>query len=185
MSEAAVDEKKAPAPGMPTKLILMIGGGVLLLVVIGVVLFLTLGKSHDKADKGEQAEEHASETKTAHKDGGKEGGEGGHKGGGKNEPGPIFDLDPFIVNLADTVDSHYLKVTVKLELERPEVAEMLTQRTPQVRDTVLILLSSKEAASIRSAQGKLQLREDLIHRVNSLLPKGGVRGAYFTDFIVQ
>ena len=34
-------------------------------------------------------------------------------------PGAIYDVDPFIVNLADTPEVRYLKLTVKLELENP------------------------------------------------------------------
>ena len=37
-----------------------------------------------------------------------------------NGPGAIYDVDPFIVNLADTPEVRYLKLTVKLELESPD-----------------------------------------------------------------
>jgi flagellar FliL protein len=56
---------------------------------------------------------------------------------------------------------------------------------PQLRDTILILLSSKDAASLRTPQGKFQLKEELTQRANALLPKGGIRSAYFTEFVVQ
>ena len=97
----------------------------------------------------------------------------------------MFDLDPFIVNLADVPESRYLKLTVKLELDRPEIAAELSTRIPQVRDTILILLSSKDTAGLRNPQGKFQLRDELTQRVNALLPKSGVRSAYFTEFVVQ
>lgn len=179
MADETDDNKKPAAlPGvLPMKMVIILAVGVLVLGIGGAIAFMSMTKGHDKTD---QAAEHAGEAKSA----GKEAGDGGQKSA-KDGPGPIFDLDPFVVNLADPSDSHYLKVTMKLELERADTAEQLTQRTPQVRDAVLILLSSKDSASIRTAQGKLQLREDLIRKVNSLLPKGGVRGAYFTEFIVQ
>jgi flagellar FliL protein len=104
------------------------------------------------------------------------------KGGG---PGAIYDVDPFIVNLADTPEVRYLKLTVKLELENQQASVELANRTPQLRDTILVLLTSKDSASIRTAQGKFQLRDEITQRVNSLLPKPGVRAAYFTDFVVQ
>jgi flagellar FliL protein len=97
----------------------------------------------------------------------------------------MFDLDPFIVNLADVPETRYLKLTVKLELDRPEIAAELSTRIPQVRDTILILLSSKDTAGLRNPQGKFQLRDELTQRVNALLPKSGVRSAYFTEFVVQ
>jgi flagellar FliL protein len=54
-----------------------------------------------------------------------------------------------------------------------------------VRDTVLVLLSSKDVNSVRTPQGKFQLRDEITQRVNGLLPKAGIRAAYFTDFVVQ
>jgi flagellar FliL protein len=100
-------------------------------------------------------------------------------------PGAIYDIDPFIVNLADTPEVRYLKLTVKLELESQDASAELASRIPQLRDTILVLLTSKDAASIRTPQGKFQLRDEITQRVNSLLPKPGVRAAYFTDFVVQ
>ena len=184
MADEKEEDKTVAAPVgvLPIKLVIVIVVGVLLVGIGGAIAFMSLTKGHDKSAAGEAAvDAGASREEAGHSD--KEGGSGGASA--KNVPGPIFDLDPFVVNLADADDVHYLKVSVKLELDRPETAEVLTTRIPQVRDSVLILLSSKDSASIRSAQGKLQLREDLILKVNSLLPKAGVRGAYFTEFIVQ
>jgi flagellar FliL protein len=97
----------------------------------------------------------------------------------------MFDLDPFIVNLADQPEIRYLKIVVKLEVESEAVAADLSARVAQVRDTVLVLLSSKDVNSVRTSQGKFQLRDEITQRVNGLLPKPGVRAAYFTDFVVQ
>jgi flagellar FliL protein len=108
-----------------------------------------------------------------------------HEGPKVNAPGAIYDIDPFIVNLADTPEVRYLKLTVKLELESQDASAELASRVPQLRDTILVLLTSKDAASIRTPQGKFQLRDEITQRVNSLLPKPGVRAAYFTDFVVQ
>ncbi|MCE9535288.1 MAG: flagellar basal body-associated FliL family protein, partial [Nitrospirae bacterium] len=114
-------------------------------------------------------------------------GESGHKGEGKagTAKGVMFDVDPFIVNLADAQDVKYLKLTVKLEMDNQEGADALTERIPQVRDTILVLLTSKESSSIRTTQGKFQLRDEITQRVNSLLPKPAVHTVYFTDFVVQ
>ena len=186
MADEKEEDKKAAAPAgvLPIKLVVVIVVGVLVLGIGGAIAFMSLTKGHDKPQSAEAASDSSHE---APKEAAGHGDKGGDKGGSaaKGAPGPIFDLDPFVVNLADPDDVHYLKVTVKLELDRPETVETLTARMPQVRDAVLILLSSKDSAGIRTAQGKLQLREDLILKTNSLLPKGGVRGAYFTEFIVQ
>jgi flagellar FliL protein len=179
----AVEEAKAPvlAPGLPMKMVIMIAVGMLLLGLGGAALLFHFMKG--TAPSSVKTEEPASEASAS----AKEGHDAGSKpqAGAMAQVGAIYDLDPFIVNLADTPEIHYLKVTVKFELERPDVTEELNKRLPQTRDAILVLLSSKEAASVRSTQGKLQLREEILQRVNALLPKGGARGVYFTDFIVQ
>jgi flagellar protein FliL len=102
-----------------------------------------------------------------------------------NGPGVMFDVEPFIVNLADMQEVRYLKITVKLELETQEASVELASRMPQIRDTLLVLLTSKDSASIRTTAGKFQLRDEITQRINSLLSKPTVHTAYFTDFVVQ
>ena len=109
--------------------------------------------------------------------------EGGHAAGG--ETGAIADLDPFIVNLADSPEVRYLKVTMKLEMENLGAVEDVKARTPQIRDAILVLLSSLDSVTARSPQGKYKLREDVTQRINGLLPKKSVKMAYFTDFVIQ
>ncbi|MFQ5543471.1 MAG: flagellar basal body-associated protein FliL [Nitrospiria bacterium] len=97
----------------------------------------------------------------------------------------IFDLDPFVVNLADTPDVRYLKVTIKLDLLKEQYVEQVTKRIAQIRDTLLILLSSKEFEAVRTVEGKMELRDEILQRVNSLFRRRKVRNAYFTDFVTQ
>ncbi|WP_447977066.1 flagellar basal body-associated FliL family protein [Candidatus Nitrospira bockiana] len=174
----ATEEKVVVAPpaGLPIKLVIIIAVVTLLLGLGAALVFVKLtGKEHvessPKEAKAAAPEKHAEATTKVV--------------GAAGPPGAIYDLDPFIVNLADAPESRYLKITVKLELDRPEVSGELAGRVPHVRDAVLILLTSKEASALRSPQGKFQLREEITERVNALLPKGGVRSAYFTEFVVQ
>jgi flagellar FliL protein len=111
-------------------------------------------------------------------------GEKGGEQGGATKIGPILDLDPFIVNLADS-EPRFLKVTLKLELDTPVAKTELNERIPQVRDSILMLLSSKEAQTLKPTSGKLQLRDEILQRINSLLANGQARNAYFTEFVVQ
>ncbi|HLF85539.1 MAG TPA: flagellar basal body-associated FliL family protein [Nitrospiria bacterium] len=99
--------------------------------------------------------------------------------------GFIYALDPFIVNLADTPEIRYLKVTIKLDLENEELSKELEGHLAQIRDTLLILLSSKDYEGIRSIEGKFRLREEIVERANNIVKKGKVKTAYFTEFVVQ
>ena len=178
MSEA---ESKPPAPvaeGIPLKMVIIIVAGTLVLGLGGAFALLkfTAG-GHGGDDQKAEA--------TVAKAAGQSETEAKHDAPKVSGPGAIYDIEPFIVNLADTPEVRYLKLTVKLELESQDVSAELASRTPQLRDTILVLLTSKDSASIRTTQGKFQLRDEITQRVNSLLPKPGVRAAYFTDFVVQ
>jgi flagellar FliL protein len=58
-------------------------------------------------------------------------------------------------------------------------------KTPQVRDLLLTLFSSKQFAEIRTPEGKAVLREEIINRINRAMHKDLVKNVYFTEFIVQ
>jgi flagellar FliL protein len=154
------------------KLVLLIGAGALVFGLGGAIAFIKLNgpsESHDAAGKAASAH----------------GGTTGKGADNRGVPTAIFDMDPFIVNLADAPEIRYLKLNVKLDLERAEAKDEIVARLPQVRDVILILLSSKDAASLRSTQGKFQLRDEIVARINNVLPKVGVKTAYFTEFVVQ
>jgi len=181
MAEKESAPPPAPVPvaaGIPLKIVIIIATGMLALGLGGAfaIFKLTAGEHGGEGQKAEATVAKTAgsgETEARHGDG---------KGG---SPGAIYDVEPFIVNLADTPEVRYLKLTVKLELENQDASAELASRVPQLRDTILVLLTSKDAASIRTPQGKFQLRDEITQRVNSLLPKPGVRAAYFTDFVVQ
>lgn len=183
MAEAAALDEKAPAPAappapaFPIKLLIIVVVAALVAGLGGAfVVVKFLGGSQKATD---QAEEHKPGTIAK----AEPHGEAGTKHGAA--PGAMFDLEPFIVNLADSPEIRYLKLTVKLEVENETAVADLSARVPQVRDTILVLLSSKDSTTIRTPQGKFQLREEITQRVNGLLPKPAVRSAYFTDFVVQ
>ncbi|OQW35806.1 MAG: hypothetical protein A4E19_16290 [Nitrospira sp. SG-bin1] len=179
---AAADEKTpvaAPAPAFPIKLLIIVSVVALVFGVGGAfVVVKFLGGTNKSAEHSEEHKADA-EAKAEPKS------EAGGKQGQAASPGVMFDLDPFIVNLADTPDVRYLKLTLKLEVDSEAVAAELSSRVPQIRDAVLVLLSSKDVNAVRSTQGKFQLRDEITQRVNGLLKKPGVRSAYFTEFVVQ
>lgn len=179
---AAVDDKNpvaASPPAFPIKLLIIVSVVALMFGVGGAFVAVKfLGGSSKGAESSEEQKADA-EGKAESKN------EAGAKHGQTSSPGAMFDLDPFIVNLADTPEVRYLKLTIKLDVDSEAVASELSARIPQIRDAVLVLLSSKDVNAVRTTQGKFQLRDEITQRVNGLLKKPGVRSAYFTEFVVQ
>ena len=99
---------------------------------------------------------------------------------------PVFvDIADITINLADTDVSRFLRAKIKLELRSDEALARVEQHMVQINDMVITLLSSKTFAEIRTPQGKYDLKEDLVYRINRLVSGKPVKNLYFTDFVSQ
>jgi flagellar FliL protein len=95
------------------------------------------------------------------------------------------EMGSFLVNLSDPGGKRYLKIGMQAELNNWEVVKEIADRNVEIRDTVLMLLSSKEYEEIGSLSGKLALKQDLMTRINRVLRSGQIKEVYFTEFLVQ
>ncbi len=99
---------------------------------------------------------------------------------------PIFvDIADITINLADTEVSRFLRAKIKLELRNEEAKGAVEQNMVKINDMVITLLSSKTFAEIRTPQGKYELKEDLVYRINRLVSGKPIKNLYFTDFVSQ
>lgn len=98
----------------------------------------------------------------------------------------VIELQPFIVNLADTEQARYLRMSVSLGIgegegsEKPEPLFMT-----RVRNAMLAVLSDKNSEEILSVEGKTKLRKDLLKAAQAASEEPEVKAIYITDFIVQ
>ncbi|MDP6980468.1 MAG: flagellar basal body-associated FliL family protein [Myxococcota bacterium] len=97
----------------------------------------------------------------------------------------LYSLEPFVVNVTGDGYSRYLKVKVELEADTPELKTELDARLSQVRDAVIVLLSSKKLSDITDFEGKALLKQDIYERVNDILETGELNSVLFTEFVVQ
>jgi flagellar FliL protein len=97
----------------------------------------------------------------------------------------LYGLEPFVVNVTGDGYNRFLKLRVELEASDPQLKEEIDARLPQVRDALIVLLSSKQLSDITDFEGKALLKEDILERVNDLLETGSVRSILFTEFVVQ
>ncbi len=96
-----------------------------------------------------------------------------------------FPLETFVVNLNDPGGKRYLKTNIELEYVTEAMGEELQRRLPQLRDLILLLLSSKGLDDIQTVDGKIALRRELVQRINQILTTGKIRNLYFTEFVIQ
>ena len=72
-----------------------------------------------------------------------------------------------------------------LELGNPEMESEVSQRLPQVRDSILMILPTKRFEDISTVQGKTALRDEIMETMNAYLLKGKITNIYFKEFVVQ
>ncbi len=171
---------KAPEPEVKKK------GGKLKLIIILVVALAVLGGGGFAAWKfflqpKQQAEQAPAEQAAE----GQPEGTADKKAEAASHAGQLVTLDSFVVNLSDPMGRRYLKVTMDVEVSDAASATALTAAMPRVKDTLLLLLSSKTFADISSMDRKLELKNEIVDRLNLIIGKGKVRNVYFTEFVVQ
>ncbi|MDA0698228.1 MAG: flagellar basal body-associated FliL family protein [Chloroflexi bacterium] len=116
--------------------------------------------------------------------------------------GVLFDVGTKVINLADPGGRRYLKVGIVLEFaphdtnwytmateQRAELqalfeTEMGTKQ-PVIEDLVISIISSKSFEQVYTLEGKEGLRQEIINRINQLLPTQLVMYVYFNEFVVQ
>ncbi|CAG0993603.1 flagellar basal body-associated protein FliL [Geobacter sp.] len=169
-------EENAPAEGAPKnkKMLFIIIGAVAVVVIALAVVFMGGGKKEKKEGEAEAKVEQKAE-------GAPSGGKEGAAGGAAN----IFPMEPFIVNIYDGQELRYLRVKVEFETATADAKNEIEMRQASLRDSILVLLTTKTLQDVQDLQGKNQLRDEIMVAVNKILPPGKVSKIYFTDFVVQ
>jgi len=165
--EQSAAEAKAVAPAKKRGKRLIIIGVLLVVIAIAVAGVLFFSKKKAAADEAQGEEGVKAENVE------------------KDVVTVAYPLEPFIVNIYDNDESRYLKIKVEFEIATKEVAVDLESRKARIRDTILILLTTKTLEDIREVKGKNLLREEILTSINKILPLGKVTRVYFTDFVVQ
>ena len=105
----------------------------------------------------------------------------------KPEPGKIYDLGTFIVNLADEEASRYVRCQVQLEYSKVnlELDKEIKDREAQFKDLVNTLLNDRKAAELSTSEGKERFRRELQLKINQDLKFGAITNIFLTQFAIQ
>lgn len=94
-------------------------------------------------------------------------------------------LETFVLNLADTEQKSYLRVGVDLGLGLAPKRTTEGYPIARARDAILSVLAVGRADDLVTAQGKTQLKQDLLRALQDRVPEMEVREVYFTEFLIQ
>jgi len=116
--------------------------------------------------------------------------------------GIMVNMSTKIINLLDPGGRKYIRVTIVVEVapDNPEYhsmpeeesaaylaefEQMLNARMPIMDDIVITLLSTKSYDDLYTAEGKEQLRMEIMNTLSAKLPDLHIISIYFTEFVVQ
>lgn len=104
------------------------------------------------------------------------------------EKPPIFvTLEPFTVNLQPEIGDQYLQVGLVLKVSEAATVNAVKLHMPDIRNRILLLLSSKKASEISTVAGKQRLSAEIMNEVKQPIgsPQQGVASVFFTSFVIQ
>lgn len=198
---AAPAGDEAAAAGGKKKKILLIA--IILVVVLavaggGAAWFFLGGKKKAKAH-GKADDEHAAQS--ADGDHAADDGDDEPEDDSHAKPPVFVTLEPFTVNLASEASDRYLQVGIDLKVSAPEIAEKIKVHLPEIRNGILLILTSKKVDELGKTEGKNQLRVDIRDAVNKPIglykaapesadplkwkPKKGAVDVLLTSFVIQ
>jgi len=101
-----------------------------------------------------------------------------------------FSLDPpFVVNFTGKSRARFLQVSIEGLTRDGKVKENITKHFPQVRNNLVLLLSSKTYDELITQEGKAALRKQVLKEIQKVLEaetgKEGVEDVFFTSFVMQ
>jgi len=109
-------------------------------------------------------------------------------GGGSSSP--FIPLNPpIIVNIMDGQHIRHMQVIIEIKLTDPSKSTKLDLHKGPIRHELILLLSSQDASTISTAQGKEQLRKDALAAIQKVMQdlegEPIIDALYFTNFIIQ
>ena len=174
MAEEKAPQTEQPAASASTsqKPFLLIGLVVVNMLVVAFVGFMIWkGRKVEEAKPGiEKAIE--GENATQHEE-----------QAAPEDVGKVIPLETFVVNLAGSKGRKVLKVNMELEVKGLEVEKEIENRKAQIRDFIIIILSSKSFEEVSVKDGREALKTEIKDNINSFLSKGKIQNVYITEFI--
>ncbi len=101
------------------------------------------------------------------------------------DPGPMMELGPFTVNLADGDRPRFLRATLIVEFDKTASLNEAKKRQSAVQNAITATLSTTSYQQARSYTGKSAMRTRLVDEMNRTMPNDGVRAVYFRELVME
>ncbi len=99
-------------------------------------------------------------------------------------------MDPFIVNVAGTDGTRYLKAALSVECADKRASSEILQAKYMVRDAIIEALSAQTLRDLTDVARRDAIRQQIADAIDRVLSGGDpgptrVKGVYFVEFVIQ
>jgi flagellar protein FliL len=105
------------------------------------------------------------------------------------KPPTFVELDTFTVNLQPHSEGQFLQTALVAKLTDAAAGEQIKTHMPEIKNRILLLMSSKTAEELSSLKGKEQLGKAIAGQIKATLTDKEqaqhVAGVLFTSFVIQ
>ena len=157
------------------KLVIIIASALLVLVLVVVGLIILFSGPDEEAGTGEQTPAVTEESIQAALE---------------KQQAAIFEdivvLEPFErIRLKSSSAMNFISLDVSLELTDPRFRRQIYTMQDRLHKIVESQIREMTWLELRTPEGKIKLKYDLLKRMNRIFPKVTIRNVYFTNFLMQ
>ncbi|WP_125152182.1 flagellar basal body-associated FliL family protein [Clostridium rectalis] len=96
-----------------------------------------------------------------------------------------YDMEEFLVNLADEDGKRFVKAKIFLGYENKKLTKEMENKKPIIRDAINNVLRSKKAKDISNSKGLEQVKTDILNKINLMFENGRCDSVYFNEILIQ
>lgn len=101
-------------------------------------------------------------------------------------PAVYLPLEPFVVNFVQNGSLRYLQITLQLMSRSEETIELTSEHIPEIRNSLILMLSGHDYTDLASREGKELIRQQVQDEVNRIIDEeDGIESVFLTGFIMQ
>lgn len=107
------------------------------------------------------------------------------------ERGEIHLIENILVNPAGTNGTRFLSTSIGVEIPKAgkdgggDDGGGFEATSPIIRDILIAVLSSKTMEELSSVDGKKQLRDEILLKLNEAIKPDSILNVYFVDYVLQ
>jgi flagellar protein FliL len=99
--------------------------------------------------------------------------------------GPMVKIKSLVLNLRDERKRNMVKISVVMEVAKPEWAEEVAKRIPVLTDIMILTFSDMHIEELKTPDAKEKLKKKLLANFNQALDSEKIRSIYFDEFLYQ